>query len=525
MSRFARSAVVAFALANLYLLFLTGPLISPQHQLAFHLPGSATALFGAVLLDLFALSLVLIALLFWASRHPLAELLLWAALLLPLPWVLIETIAGFEGTPANRVLLWLAALFGAGAWLWAALHRRALGPAFVRWQPILVSLLGFVALSGAVILSELLWFGWQARHLNAPVALRAAVPAPPGSPRVVWILLDELSFRQVYGHRAPGLALPNFDRLAAESTVFSHAVPTAQYTRVALPGLLTGQDLSATAPTADGHLLQLHKRGQRGWHSLQPRNTVFGDAADAGMPTGIAGWYEPYCRLLPAVLNRCFWTYSDNIAGGLSGDASVVSNALQPLRGPLAALLHRVGLGPAAPSADAKDVQQHAADYRALLSAGDSLLAAQTAGLQLVHMPIPHPWGIYDRRTGTFPAHRTSYLDNLALADAYLGHLRALLAQGGAWDSTDIIVMGDHGWRAESVWRRSGFWAGEEDAAAQGAAPEDPPALIVKLHGQTTPARIDARFDDVHTRALIDALLTRRLRTPEDLRQWTQALP
>ena len=528
MKPLASSIAVAFGIANLYLLFLTGPLVSPQHQLIFHLPGSPGALFASALLDLFLLTAVLAGLLRWARKHRTAELRLYAFLLFPLPWALLETVASFSGVPASLWATWTTGLFAVAGIGCVALRAGALLPRFRRLRPVLRVLLSFVALSGVVVLGHLVWLSWKVRDLNPPFASAIPTHAAPraatagsGSPRVVWIILDELSFRQVYGHRLAGLSLPNFDRLASESTLFPDAVATAQYTRVAVPSLLTGLPLSATQPSADGHHLLLHRRGQPGWHPFRPEDTVFGDAVADGLPTGIAGWYEPYCRLLPAVLDRCFWTYTDNIPGDLSPAASAVQDSLQLPKTAMLWLLHLAGAGPGVPSLDARDVAQHAGDYRALVAAGDDLLEHQTSGLQLLHMPVPHPWGFYDRRTGGFPGHRTSYLDNLALADAYLGHLRALLEQQGTWDSTDIVIMGDHGWRTDEVWSHSGFWTPEEIAASKGAAATDSPAVIVKLHGQHTPAIARGRFEAVRTRALIDALLARRFGTAQDLERWT----
>ena len=139
-------------------------------------------------------------------------------------------------------------------------------------------------------------------------------------------------------------------------------------------------------------------------------------------------------------------------------------------------------------------------------------------------MPIPHPWGFYDRHTGTFPSHRTSYLDNLVLADLYLGHLRSLMEADGTWDRTDLIVMGDHGWRTRAVWRQSGFWTDEEERASRAGTLADRPAVVVKLAGQQTPLRIAAPFAAYRSRNLIDALLAGKLRTPEELADWVERM-
>lgn len=525
----ASSCAVAFALANIYLLFLTGPLVSPQHQLIFHLPGSATAVFGAVLIDLVVVFGLILAALRLVQRHPRAELLVWAALLLPIPIMILETVASFTGRPPSDWALWFAVFFLAAAGSFCLVRVRSLVPRFQRICPAIGTVLAFVSVSGLIVLCQLVWFGWKARNLNPrfdpPQQVALAQPRSGASPRIIWIVLDELSFKQVYGQRYPGLPLPNFDRLAAESTVFTHASAAAQYTRIAMPAMLTGLPLTRTSPTADGRRLLLHVQGVSGWAPLQPRDTVFGDAARYGFTTGVAGWYEPYCRLLPGVLGRCFWTYSDNIPGGLSGSASLGENAIQPLRKLVKDAFGVVGAGPGAPSEGRLDVKRHAADYRALLRAGDELLQDDATRLVLLHMPVPHPWGFYDRRTGTFPSHRTSYLDNLALADAYVGHVRALLEPRGGWDNDLVIIMGDHGWRTGAVWKQSGFWTEEEERASGGGEPEDAPALIVKLPGQHTPDRIDAPYEAVRTRALIDAAMAGQLETAQQLTQWVEQAP
>ena len=523
----APTAAVAFAVATLYLLYLTGPLVSPQHQLTFHLPGSAAVLFVPALLDLAVLTAALFGLLTCTQRDPRAELLLWAVLLVPLPSVLLQTVAGFAGRPAPHLLV--SALLAASATLMAFTLARlsVLAPIFARYRPTLTTLLGFVSLSGLVILGQLLWNGWQTRHLNPPFLAHVRKPGPvaTASPRVVWVILDELSYRQIFSNRPPNLLLPNFDRLATDSTVFTATKAAAEYTRIAVPSLLTGLPLTDTDPTTDGQQLLLHPRGARHWQALDPADTVFADVQRAGLPTGVAGWYEPYCRLLPTVLNRCFWTYRDDLPAGLSADASIGTNSLAPLRslgGLLQPLVYAVSGGKAPDWEGQRDVVRHAADYRDLYAAGDGMLHAQGTGLLLLHMPIPHPWGFYDRRTGTFPTHRTSYLDNLVLADLYVGHLRSLMEADGSWNRTILIVMGDHGWRTGVVWRPSGFWTAEEEAASRNGTLDDRPALFLKLAGQQTPGRLDTPFAASRTRALIDGLVTGKLRTSEDLQAWAR---
>ncbi len=539
MKAFASDAAVALAIVSLYLLYLTGPLVSPQHELIFHLPGNAAVLFAAAILDTLLLTLLLALLLLWARSHPRLQLVLWAALLLPLPAVLLSTVAAFAGHPARLWLLGVLLACAAAAFLVTLARLDALVLPFRRVHLALTTAFTLLSFGGLFLFGQLLWNGWQTRHLNPPFVALAHAPAPsgagagkgqvregnPSQSRVVWVILDELSYDQIFSHRQPGLALPNFDRLAAGSAVLTHTEAAAEYTRIAVPSLLTGLPLAETAPTADGRHLLLELRKPLHWQPLNPADTVFADALHSGLATGIAGWYEPYCRLLPAVLNRCFWTYHDDLPEGLSAEGSLAANALAPLRAVVQGVrLLGNTMHPASKADEAGqlDVQNHAADYRELLFAGDRLLQAQNAGLLLLHMPIPHPWGFYDRRTGHFPDHRTSYLDNLVLADLYIGHLRQLMKADGSWDRTTLIVMGDHGWRTSAVWRNSGFWTAEEERASQGGTLVDRPAVFIKFAGQQIPARIDAPFAAFRTRALIDAVLEGKLANPNDLQHWIQ---
>ena len=524
MKRLARAGTIGFALANLYLLFLTEPLVSPQRQLIFHLRGPGSALFVPVLLDLLLLSAVFTALLAWTEQQGRAELITWAILLLPVPWAFVETIATFTGRSPADWLLWPAILIATVGVLLCVFASRALLPLFLRIRPFAATVLRFIAFSSAVLVLQLLWYAWKARGPEQPFTAHRPVLAPTAQPRprVIWVVLDELSYRQLYGHRLPGLALPNFDRLAAQSTVFTQASPVAAFTRAALPGLLTGRAVNETSSTADGGHLRLHERGRSGWPIMDEQDTVFADAKRLQLPTAVAGWYEPYCRMLPSVLDQCFWTFSDTIPGDMSPEDSMVQNAMQPLRLVALGILHTFGLRQDIGSPAEQDVQRHRQDFRDLVSEGDRMLQSQTSGLLLLHMPIPHPWGFYDRHTRSFPSYRTSYVDNLALADDYLGHVRSLLEQQGAWDTTDLVIMGDHGWRPEEVWRDSGFWTADDEAASQGTGRNDPPAVVVKLNGQHTPSRIAASFDAVRTRALLDALLRGQIQTPEQLDHWTE---
>jgi len=72
-------ATVAFGLANLYLLDLTGPLIATDHDLVYHLIGSASSVILPIIVYVVALSLLFTALLYMAERPGALRVIIWAA--------------------------------------------------------------------------------------------------------------------------------------------------------------------------------------------------------------------------------------------------------------------------------------------------------------------------------------------------------------------------------------------------------------------------------------------------------------
>ncbi|HEX4650165.1 MAG TPA: sulfatase-like hydrolase/transferase [Granulicella sp.] len=540
--------VIALGLTNLYLLALSGPLISPAHDLVYHLIGASSSLFVPILVYMVALWALLTGLLLLARtpapkttpdttpdpgpRRVLLRLLIWYGLLLTLPWSLLHTCAGFVGW---EVPGWIDLLFAAASLATLALilrRPRALLHALGEVEPVLSAILSFFALSGVLILSQMLWFALQARDLNPPTRLHHAQPADLAAdsphPRIIWILLDELSYQQVYERRYPGLELPAFDQLAAQATNFTHVVPAGEFTRNILPTLFTGIPTNHIQVDGRGMLRALHDSVAHRWKPFDPHQTVFQDALDHGYSTGVAGWYNPYCRILPDVLDSCYWVYHEATPARLLPNRTAARNLFRPLRldrRRLLYLLYRLHLRssapPPPPNDDQLDIRMHASDYHDLLAAGDHLLDDSSIDFVFLHLPIPHPFGFYDRHTGTIASVHTSYLDNLALADIYLAHVRQLLERRHEWDSSTVVVMGDHSWRTSFIWVDAGSWTEEEDRASNHGEFDPRPGYLVKLPNQHQPARIDQPFDAVRTRALLDALLANTLKTPADLAHWT----
>jgi hypothetical protein len=525
----AAVAVPAFGAATLCMLPILGALASPTHNTIYHLAGPASALFVPVLFNLALLAFVLALLLYFARPSNRFGVLVWSACFLGMPWVLLKSLTMlYELHFPHRVSLSVFVLCIVCTLLSAALWKPSRGPLYDRARRIGTQFLGLAAIFGAILVVQVVWFGWQARHLNDSVA--AAQPrlaSAQAHPLVLWIVFDEMSYAQALESRAPGLALPNIDRFAAQSNVFANVKPAGLYTDIVLPSIMTGLNVDAIRSSADGLNLYLHLPAASGaaghWQTFDARKSVFGDAASLGYDPAVAGWYNPYCRLLGSVLDHCFWTGQTDFTA-MYPARNIHANLFHlPLRLlkeiPGFLFAHRN-----AARNQAIDAQLHIDDYNQLYKAADTVLTQPSLDFVLLHLPIPHPDGIYDRAHGVLTTGPSTYLDNLALADHYLGHVRQVLEQQHEWDSATVIIMGDHSWRTELLWKTDPRWSAEEQAASHGGQFDPRPFYALKLPNQTTPQRIDQPYQAVHTKALIDELLRRDIATPEQLAHWVQTL-
>ena len=526
-SRLLQICLTALGLTEFCCFFLIAPLLHPRHAAVYHWSGTGLGLFLPVFLDFFLAWLAIGALLMCVQGKRLPWITIWLGFLLLAPAIAsYNRDLLFNGAASTLTLRLLLSFVVVGAVL--ACGWRLWGQALGRVADVLSNLMIFFGLSGVLVLGQLAWAGGQARGLNRGPELhtwKTAAPAPRG--RFVWIVFDELSYQQVYERRFRGLALPAFDGLAAEANVFTQTVPAGVFTDIVLPSLMSGRAIDVVRSTASG-ALWTHDPGSGRWQAFDSRDTVFEDALRNGYGTAIAGWYMPYCRILPAVLDRCFWSYDIPIKNRMSSQKGILGNMLAPFLYAVNGngwIPQRWLAGISALQAfRTYSAEMHIEDYESISSAAEAALRNPAAGFVLLHFPVPHLGGIYNRTTGQFTTGASTYLDNLALADRCLAHMRGVLEETGQWDSSTVVVMGDHSWRTSQFVPDLPPLEGEESEASQGGRYDPRPVYVVKLAGQHTGVRVDTPFSAVHTRTLLDGMMRGEVRTPQDLAEEVQRL-
>jgi hypothetical protein len=481
-----RSWLEGAGLAMLYLLPLIAIFLAPTQDGLYHQLMPITPLTRGALIDLLLLGLLLGLWLAWLNRakSSLTRRLLWIPILFLTAWVTERGVAEYFHT-VN---------FGISVPAWAS-HV----PWMVLAAAILLLLFARRHYDFAVRATEvfLMSAGIATIFVILPRFVIASFdPAPPeqaafahpvreswhpGEPRVVWLLFDELSYDQLFDHPQPGIDLPAFTKLKQESVSFSQLVPVGNLTEVIIPSLFLGRTITEVKSNRQGQLLWRSSPAM-GWQSFQPNSTVFAAARRQGWGTGVAGWYNPYCRILATTLDRCYWTFQEFTGGErfshLSSQRGMLENARDgfPFVAQIETILqHRASN------------ESHKDDYRRVLKEAKSLLQDETIRFAFIHLPVPHPPGIFPDPTPA-GAGREDYLGNLILADRALAELRTIISASSAATDTILIVSSDHSWRVP-IWRSSPGWTRAEEHArradAQGGAFDSRPVLMAHFPGQT----------------------------------------
>jgi Sulfatase len=503
----ARTILIGCGAAVVVVMPYTWPLFSPHHYALYHSLHSLDNMIWAALLDFIVIGVLAALFLFYLERRGgVDRSVIWAVVAARLA----SALAQFHSTSQRQILRHLSMQIAFGVTLLVFLALRWVRPrVYEGMAKGLAFLLLLAGLNAAWIVPELLYFGL--RHKEPDAVLADSAPAHNYASiatslkphrRIVWLVFDELSYRETFEHRFPGLVMPAFDQLRSESFLFQDQQPAASYTDVALPAIFLGKGVDDIKSDLDGRAI-LKLSGQNRWSVLDPQATVFGEAQRNRWASGVVGWWNPYCRILPNTLDYCYWT-TEETNGIFSTDRSVLANAAAPI-------LSKVG--PTSTTVEEK----HQASTLALVQKAQALIANEKIQFLFIHLPIPHPPGIYDRTSGKLRRSGT-YIDNLALADRTLGKLMNSVNATASAANTTLILCSDHSWRVP-MWKSKAGWSEEEEAASQGKF--DPrPVLMIHFPQQSREVAISKPFNQIALHAIIVSMLQGHIESPTEFQAW-----
>jgi Sulfatase len=505
-----RSFFEGAGIAILVLASYIWPELSPYHLVFYHDPNPSWTIPAGYAIDLVVACVFFAVLLTLLDYYrPEQSSPLWAALLA----LLVEETASFAVFLLSfyRVeILWTTAyrevVFFTAAIL--ALLVSYFFPQVLR-KSVRAARMGLM-IFGCSIFWMLPQLTITAIRVRGPVlqAFSKTVQQPsPTHERVVWILMDELSYDQVYEHRQPDLKLPHFDALRSDSVVFSDLQPEGYYTERIVPALFLGRTLNNVRSSLRKDL-EVHDAATSEWRPFNQQATIFGEAKRSGWTTGVAGWYNPYCHILRNVLDSCYWQSNEFVGMPVGMEPTLAGVAAYPFEWQTSRT-EAAGSGLA--------TETHTEDFKNLLTASDDLIKDEAIDFVFLHLPVPHPHGIYNRRTNRLDTAGT-YLDNLVLTDWTLGNLLTEIEGTTAASRTILIVSSDHSWRVR-MWRYNHGWTREEQRATAGRF--DPrPFLLIHFPGGNAGEMRGEDFPALGIHDILEAMLKGEIDSQGDLDQW-----
>ena len=479
--------------------------LSPLHTDLYHRLLPMNSVYGAVAIDLVIVCLVCTGALWLLERFDLeGRTLLWmvaATIIVTEVWAFVVWL-GYLNVHLVKPTVVTPICLVCGVALW--LLKRSFYQKAVEFFRIGLALVGFCILW---MLPQLIHMAVHGEPHDQQKFLREVPPNKKPARRIVWIVFDELSQDQAFDHRQTGISLPALDRFRSESVMFSAVNPAGYFTELVLPSLLWGKRVADQRSDLNGSLFV--KTSSRQWLPFPADESTFAKAQQAGWSVGVVGWYNPYCRTYAAWLDWCAWTLRSAIPGNYMQDQSLWWNVNAPWSRTEDKLSGRRDRTPT--SAEA-----HAADYEDLMAWSHELIENENIGFVFLHLPLPHPGGFYDRRTGKIGVNG-SYLDNLVLTDRSLSELMGWIGQTSLASQTTVIVCSDHSWRVP-MWRISPMWT-KEDAEISRGKFDTRPVLMVHFPGETKAEAIESPFPALREHDLVNSLINNPM-TVTGLKDW-----
>lgn len=483
--------LAAFSLANLSLLRVWSALLNyTQGQSFFFTQPPSRIQYAVALANTFLLGLTLFGIIRLARRvhgrwglAPSAAILVVASLPAMAALLRLSAARFTDLGPRGIAEIFVLVLLCAGFFL----RRRLLAAG----AAVLITLSPLIPIEAAFSVSRW-WRDGTLAYTDQPLAVH--VGRPPRW-RIVWIVFDELDYRLTFPERPSGLPLPEFDRLRAGSLFADDAVSPALTTRQSVPSLLIGKTISEVSPQGPSEMLV-------DGAPLMAQSTIFSSVHRAGGNAAVAGWYLPYCRLFSQDLTACSWYDLENLINNTGG------NFPQSLLFQQQSLFEYGYLSLFRRSLSARHRIQmlEAIRREAVRDATDPSL-----NLVFLHLPVPHAPHFYDRSSRTFTRRNSGaegYADSLALADSFLGDLRAAMTAAGLWDTTTVLVTSDHKNKA----------APDFDGKSDPRVP-----FLLKLAGYSSPLLYRESLHTVITKALLEAVFQGQVASPDQAANWLTA--
>lgn len=332
--------------------------------------------------------------------------------------------------------------------------------------------------------------------------------------RLLLLVFDEMDQQAAFDRRPLSVSLPEIDRFKSHSVYASDAYPPGEETLNSMPSLLTGNIFTNAKPVGPDELM-LIRYGTNQYFKWSTVPNIFSEINEMGCNTALIGWLLPYSRIIGQDLNSCCWlpheenrikTVPENILFQLK-----ISYDKIPFVGKKNIFYN---------FCYRSESEERKETYQTILEKAKEKAADPNYNLILVHFPVPHPPGFYDRLNKQFVhSFKSGYFDNLALVDNTVGELRDIMESNGLWEDTVVIITSDHWWRTD-YWSNLVKFTDEEKKYISGNEIDYRVPFLIKLAGQKEQIVYNRPFNTVLAHDLVLDIFNDEISSPPSVIDW-----
>ena len=385
--------------------------------------------------------------------------------------------------------------------------------AFIRYQQFVMrTATGLVCIFLPFVIITFGQSGWRYANFNSATVSTAVtssqihIPASnkiqKNKKRILILLFDEMDQHLAFSERPETVKLPELDRFRKEAISADNAFPPADHTMQSIPAVFIGKLVAASELDTSGKMM-IKTHGSKERVNITNLDTIFSTARELGFQSAVLGDILPYNEILKKHVNYILPTIQDK--------SKRYTNIIKAIREQFQTTLcymipYAVRLNLPERLKTVEDRKLDIDFYLSNLNHAKELAENSQIDLIFMHSALPHTPFIYDRFKDEFSTNgKSTYLDNLELADRTFGELRSTMEKEGTWDSTVVLVTSDHWWRNSIV------YIGKSDHRVP---------FILKLPGQKKQVVFDHPFNTILIHDLVIALLKGELSKPDDVTEW-----
>ena len=290
------------------------------------------------------------------------------------------------------------------------------------------------------------WTLWNLRNENTKTVIDASdhyeKKAKTPKHNIIVILFDEFSYEYLYKDRSINPQYTNFHRLSSISDNYHQAISPGDQTVTAVIGMLMGRRYEKIVMKYDS-IYRITKENKEEYLKIEPDN-LFAIAKDKGYKTFAYGVYLPYCEMFNSYLDGCrsfsVYNYATVEAQFSLLNPIMTTLILWPRQRPQGYIKDM------AASRWQRWQTGHVFDLT-LKTLDEKRPIFMFSHIYSTHVPFVFNRNGYYENKEPFLQNDKNYKNQLEYADYLLGLLIDRMKKNGIFESSEIVVLGDHNYR------------------------------------------------------------------------------